>query len=216
MGDADQQRDVSAMSDTYQINEIFYSLQGEGAMVGTPYVFVRFSGCNLTCKRATEGFDCDTEFTSGKGMTTIEILEACAKAIGILPPFWVCLTGGEPLLQVDAPLVQAMRLRGLKVAMETNGTRLIPEGAEIDWLCVSPKTAEHTVELTTADEVKYVRHEGQEIPRTTVEAGHYLISPAWSDDWRDVERNIKWCINLVKANPRWRLSIQTHKILGLR
>lgn len=192
----------------YMVNEIFFSLQGEGMRAGTPNLFLRFSGCNLACSRDREGFDCDTEFMSGRPMTAHEILAALGNA-GECE--WVVLTGGEPTLQVDEDLVRA--LRAYQLAIETNGTNPVPHG--VHWITVSPKTAEHTIRQTLADEVKYVRRHGQGIPKTAVSAVHFLISPASGPDGID-PRDLAWCIQLVKDNPRWRLSCQQHKWWGIR
>ena len=195
----------------YLVNEIFYSLQGEGVRAGTPNLFLRLSKCNQTCLKETHGFDCDTEFESGRWMTPPEILaefrqlsEDCR---------WAILTGGEPALQVDRELIDAFHAAGYRLAIETNGSLELPEG--IDWITVSPKVAEHAVRQRKAHEVKYVRGYGQAIPRTVVEADHYLISPAF--DGAEVDpRSLDWCVRLCKENPPWRLSVQQHKLWKVR
>lgn len=196
---------------TYRINEWFYSLQGEGVRAGTPNIFLRFSGCNLTCSKEVEGFDCDTEFVSGHSWTLEEMIlnlkESSPQAD------WIILTGGEPSLQIDDELIDRLHSSGYKIAIETNGTREI--SSKIDWITVSPKTAEHTIKQRTAHEVKYVRSYGMGIPKTVVEAEHYLISPAAEGNQIPL-KNIEWCIKLVKENPLWRLSLQQHKLLGIR
>lgn len=198
------------MRQRYRVNEIFWSLQGEGVRAGTPNCFVRFTGCNLRCNGETEGeaFQpvCDTEFLSGVAMTITEMI-AQIQASG--PVQWVILTGGEPGLQVNAALVEALHAVRIKVAIETNGTQDLPEG--IDWVTVSPKTAEHTLKTTRCHEVKYVRQAGQGIPKTTVQAEHYLISPAFEASGFVEPATLQWCIKLVKENPKWRLSVQQHK-----
>jgi len=195
----------------YYVNEIFYSLQGEGVRAGTPNVFLRFGRCNLECRRETEGFDCDTEFESGRWLEGPEILaelRACDHDCG-----WVVLTGGEPALQVDLDLIEALHAAGYRLAIETNGTRELPAG--IDWITVSPKVAEHAIRQRTADEVKYVRGYGQALPRTVVAAAHQVVSPAF--DGAEVDaRALDWCIRLCKDNPRWRLSVQQHKLWQIR
>ena len=192
---------------TYRVNEIFYSLQGEGVRAGTPNLFLRFSGCNLTCRRETEGFDCDTEFSSGRDLNISQILESLKK----LGPRseWVILTGGEPGLQIDQELIDRLHEAGFKIAIETNGTRELPEG--IDWICVSPKSAEHTLRVKFAHELKYVRRAGQGIPKPSIKADHFLLSPAF-DGGSLTQENLQWCIELCKSNPPWRLSVQNHKI----
>ncbi len=199
------------MAKTYRVNEIFYSLQGEGVRAGTANLFLRFSKCNLTCKVETHGFDCDTEFESGRDLSIDEIV---AEFRALAPACrWVILTGGEPALQVDRELIDALHAAGYQLAIETNGSFALPEG--IDWITVSPKVAEHAIRQRTAHEVKYVRGHGQAIPQTVVEAEHYLISPAFAGDQID-PRALAWCLRLVEENPTWRLSIQQHKVWGVR
>jgi organic radical activating enzyme len=198
----------------YTVNEIFYSLQGEGVRTGTANAFVRFTGCNLTCRQETHGFDCDTEFTSGRKMSAEEIL-AEVKRIGG-PCRSAILTGGEPGLQLDAVILSAFRDAGYFIAIETNGTVSFETLAWlIDWISLSPKVAEHAVRQPKASELRYVRSHGQGIPKPSAEAEHYLISPAFDGDGLSRE-NLKWCIDLVKQNPKWRLSIQNHKSWAVR
>lgn len=196
----------------YIVNEIFYSPQGEGVRWGTPNIFLRFAGCNLTCsKDGEQGFDCDTEFTSGRKLTAndmlAEIRQIAPQATAII------FTGGEPSLQLDADLIRFFKAAGFYLAIETNGTKELPPG--LDWITVSPKTAEHTIRQKTASEVKYVRARGQAIPRPSVKADHYVISPACQPHGYD-PADMAWCVNLVKENPTWRLSLQTHKLLRVR
>ena len=203
----------------YVVNEIFYSIQGEGMRTGTANVFVRFTGCNMKCSvepgpKSPGGFDCDTEFESGAKMTTDEINErAVAASLGMSKCQWMILTGGEPALQVDVPFCLAMHAHGWKLAIETNGSKQI--AAPIEWVTVSPKVAEHAIRQTKADEVKYVRGYGQGIPKTAVRADNYLISPAFNGIEVDREA-LMWCIRLVKENPIWRLSPQLHKGWNVR
>ncbi len=196
---------------TYRINEIFYSLQGEGVRAGTAALFLRFSGCNQACRAETHGFDCDTEFASGRDLTLDEIV-AELRAAGPRCA-WVVLTGGEPALQVDRDLIDGLHEGGYRLAIETNGSIALPDG--LDWITVSPKVAEHAIRQRAADEVKYVRTYGQGIPKTVVQATHKLISPAFDGDRLD-RRTLDWCIRLVKDNPEWRLSVQQHKGWGVR
>jgi organic radical activating enzyme len=195
----------------YSINEMFYSLQGEGMRAGTANVFVRFAGCNLTCKLETHGFDCDTEFSGGRSYSASE-LETEMKRIGGKCRNAI-LTGGEPLLQVDPELILVLRNAGWYLAVETNGTQEVPSG--IHWVTCSPKVAEHAVRVVQADEVKYVRHAGQALPKPRCEAQHYLLSPAFTPDGVDRD-SLLWCIKLVKENPIWRLSVQQHKAWSIR
>jgi 7-carboxy-7-deazaguanine synthase len=196
----------------YRINEVFYSVQGEGMRAGTANVFVRFSGCNLRCRvepgeLSPGGFDCDTEFASGRSLTANELLDWVRKVGG--PCRWIIFTGGEPGLQLDLELVNLFRENQYQMAVETNGSiDLSPLG--LDWVCVSPKVAEHAVRQLKANEVKYVRAHGQAIPKPACTADHQLISPAFNGLTVDRD-SLKWCIRLVEENPEWRLSVQLHK-----
>ena len=195
----------------YLVNEIFYSLQGEGVRAGTPNLFLRLSRCNLACKVETHGFDCDTEFESGRSLALDDIVGELRQLSANCD--WVILTGGEPALQVDRELIDTLHDAGYKLAIETNGSLPLPAG--IDWITVSPKVAEHAIRQRQATEVKYVRGHGQAIPRTVVEADHYLISPAF--DGAEVDpRTLDWCIRLCRDNPPWRLSVQQHKLWKVR
>ncbi|HEY0514151.1 MAG TPA: 7-carboxy-7-deazaguanine synthase QueE [Thermoanaerobaculia bacterium] len=195
----------------YLVNEIFYSLQGEGVRAGTPNLFLRLAKCNLACTVETHGFDCDTEFESGRRLTLEEIVAEFRQLSAACD--WAILTGGEPALQADRELIDGLHAAGYRLAIETNGSFELPEG--IDWITVSPKVAEHAVRQKRANEVKYVRGHGQGIPRTAVEADHYLISPAF--DGAEVDpRTLDWCIRLCRDNPPWRLSVQQHKLWKVR
>jgi len=195
----------------YRINEIFYSLQGEGVRAGTPNLFLRFSRCNLLCQVATHGFDCDTEFESGTWKTLPEIV-AELRSLGPRCD-WIVLTGGEPALQVDPELIDALHAGGYKLAIETNGTLELPAG--LDWITVSPKVPEEALKQRRAHEVKYVRAAGQILPETVVEAEHYLVSPSFEGNELPAA-NLEWCIRLCRENPQWRLSVQQHKGWGVR
>ena len=202
----------------YAVNEIFYSLQGEGRRTGEPSIFVRFSGCNLRCDmkasaKSPGGFRCDTEFMSGITMSDDAILERIAETHGRSPAKWIVLTGGEPLLQVDDELIRKLKKAGYQIAVETNGTQIIPKG--LDWVCVSPKVAEHCLVVKTADEVKYVRNVGQGIPKPAIKATYQYISPAFNE--RELGEDVlAWCIELVKENPAWNLSVQDHNLWSVR
>ena len=202
----------------YSVNEIFYSVQGEGLRSGTANVFVRFSGCNRDCHRGHEDenadFDCDTEFVSGRRMTAGEILKEATLHMPELAGRAVIFTGGEPGLQLDALLVGLFRTDGWFTAIETNGTIDVGQ-LGLDWITCSPKVAEHAVKLTKATELKYVRGHGQGIPKPSCVAGAHLISPAFDGDQID-RRAVAWCVKLVKENPTWRLSLQTHKWISAR
>lgn len=219
------------MPKTYQVNEVFYSLQGEGVRAGTANVFIRFSGCNLACsmepgQRSPGGFDCDTEFTSGRKVTLDELMEwvltshemiTTEKSEGdrkwALEDPWLILTGGEPGLQVDREFIDYWHNKAFRLAIETNGTLVLPDG--IDWITLSPKVAEHAVKQLWANELKYVRGYGQAIPRPAAIADHYIISPAF-DAMSIHPKTLEWCIKLCLQNPQWRLSLQTHKLMKVR
>lgn len=195
----------------YRVNEIFYSLQGEGVRAGTANIFVRFSGCNQKCRVETHGFDCDTEFVSGRDVTAEDILQEAQTLSASCR--WLVLTGGEPGLQVDAAFVTAAHSAGYRIAIETNGSLELAQG--LDWVTVSPKVAEHAIRQKTAHEVKYVRGYGQALPKTVVTAQHYLLSPAFNGLEIDT-RALAWCVALVKENPKWQLSVQQHKLWNVR
>jgi 7-carboxy-7-deazaguanine synthase len=203
------------MTGRYLVNEWFYSLQGEGVRAGAPSLFLRFAKCNMQCRlepgpRSPGGFDCDTEFESGRWMDA----EAIIAELKVAGPQceWVVLTGGEPALQVDTALIDALHAQSYRLAIETNGSVEVPDG--IDWITVSPKVAEHAIRQRVATEVKYVRCYGQAVPKTVVEADHYLISPAFNGDTLD-RRTLAWCVELCKENPPWRLTVQQHKLYGI-
>jgi len=190
-----------------RVNEIFYSLQGEGARKGSANIFVRLAHCNLEC-----GF-CDTEFDSFREMTPVELLEECNS----FPCKNIIFTGGEPLLQLTEDVVRLFKSASYYLAIETNGTITPPKG--LDWTTVSPKIAEHVLERkfkrVHIDELKYVRNRSQGIPRPKLKADHYFISPEFDGDYLSAD-NLEHCIELVKQNPRWKLSIQEHKLLRIR
>jgi organic radical activating enzyme len=204
---------------SYRVNEMFFSLQGEGARTGTPNVFVRFAGCNMRCdleagKLSPGGFACDTEFESGRSMTSAQIVAAALK-LAPSASVGVIFTGGEPALQLDKALVDRFRKAGFApLCIETNGTiDVAPLG--LDWISLSPKVAEHAVRVSSCSEVRYVRGHGQGIPRPRARAQRKFISPAFSGDVLDAD-TLNWCVELVKANPEWALSVQQHKTWGIR
>ena len=203
----------------YSVNEIFFSLQGEGARAGTPNVFVRFAGCNMRCdleagSRSPGGFACDTEFESRHPMTADQIV-AAARKLAPKGGVGVIFTGGEPALQLHKTLVAALRkARFGPMCIETNGT-LDVSPLELDWVSLSPKVAEHAVRVKTCSEIRYVRGLGQGIPRPSAKAGRKFISPAFSGESLDAD-TLRWCVALVKANPEWALSVQQHKTWGIR
>lgn len=199
----------------YKVNEIFFSLQGEGMRAGTANFFVRLSGCNLRCKEETHGFDCDTEFTSGREMSGKEILDFCKE----LSPSClnVIFTGGEPALQLDRELLTLFKDCGFYTCIETNGTKNLEHlfnpvttPQVLDWITLSPKIAEHALKCINCSELKYVRGYGQAIPEPVAMRQYSLISPAHEGGELDA-KTLQWCIGLVKQNPTWRLSCQQHK-----
>lgn len=201
----------------YHVNEVFRSVQGEGARAGTANVFVRLARCNLACRAdGPAGFDCDTEFSSGRDhsveelVAAVEAADASWQGIKVPPCRAVILTGGEPALQVDGELCEALKGRGYYVAIETNGTKSLPKDM-INWIACSPKTAEHALRVGQVDELRYVRHEGQGIPVPMLAAAHRFVSPAAGPDGVIPRGNLEWCLRLVHENPGWRLSVQQHK-----
>lgn len=187
-----------------KINEIFYSLQGEGHYTGTPAVFVRFAGCNLKCSF------CDTDFTSFTEMTEDDIV----REIGQYPTNHIVITGGEPTLQITASLVSKLHEAGKYVQIETNGTNVLPDGCNIDWVTCSPKYK--AVRLQHIDELKVV-FEGQDMSQYDgLTATEYRLQPC---DTQDEEKNkeiLRQTIDFILKNPKWKLSLQTHKILNVR
>lgn len=206
----------------YHINEIFYSLQGEGFHTGRPAVFVRFAGCNLRCPF------CDTDFSHSEPMTAEQIARRVFD-YSTHPHTLIVLTGGEPSLQVDNELVDALHAHQQTVTIETNGTHPVPDN--IDWVTVSPKavsadeskvvlTHDAKVVLTQADEVKVVFTESTEklLPlwRTTIRASHYYLQPCAQPGTEPVRANTDQVVAYILAHPDWHLSLQTHKYLHIR
>lgn len=195
------------------LNEIFYSLQGEGAHTGVPCVFVRFSGCNLHCPF------CDTEHHQGTPMSDADIVTY----INSYPAEWIVLTGGEPSLYIDSDFIHTLHVAtGKKIAIETNGTNQVPD--EIDWITLSPKNglapdAPQIPCVQRADEIKVV-DTGQDLepyfslPQCRSNTLMYL-QPCWVADKQGCLENTKRTVERVKADPRWRLSMQTHRYLDI-
>jgi 7-carboxy-7-deazaguanine synthase len=209
----------------YTVNEIFWSPQGEGLRAGEMSLFVRFTGCNLRCSMeagelSPGGFNCDTEFASGRKMAGSEIIEYGIKLVGQTESWWasnrawVVFTGGEPALQLDYKLVDDFHQAGWNCAIETNGSKFVGD-LGLDWITVSPKVAEHAVKQPFATEVKYVRGFGQAIPKPACEATYQLLSPAF-DGLAGDDSALAWCLKLVRENPQWRLSVQQHKLWKVR
>ncbi len=210
---------------TYAVKEIFYTLQGEGANTGRAAVFCRFAGCNLWTGREADRDGavcrfCDTDFvgTDGPGGGKFDSPERPAAAVAavwpagdpLARPFVVC-TGGEPLLQLDRAAIEALHFAGLEIAVETNGTVAAPAG--IDWLCVSPKS-EAALVVTRGDELKLVFPQGDAPPERFAALGfrHFFLQPM---DGPAREENTRAALQYCLAHPRWRLSLQTHKLLGI-
>jgi len=211
---------------TYAVKEIFFTLQGEGANTGRPAVFCRFAGCNLWTGReadranATCNF-CDTDFVGvdGPGGGKFTGADDLARAVAEKWPAnvsararkLVVCTGGEPLLQMDAELVHALHAQRFEIAVETNGTQLPPEG--IDWICVSPKAGAPLV-LTGGNELKlvYPQPGGEPERFADLDFEQFFLQPM---DGPDRERNTELALSYCLAHPQWRLSIQTHKLLGI-
>ena len=209
---------------SYAVKEIFYTLQGEGRNAGRAAVFCRFAGCNLWTGREEDRASavcqfCDTDFVGmdGTGGGRFRTAETLAEAIAaswrdVEGERLVVLTGGEPLLQVDEALTVALHAIGFQIAVETNGTVLPPAG--IDWLCVSPKAGADLV-VTSGDELKLVYPQvGAEPERFAgLSFSHHLLQPM---DGPRQQENTASAVAYCMANPRWRLTLQTHKMLGIR
>lgn len=210
---------------SYMVKEIFYTLQGEGGNAGRAAVFCRFAGCNLWSGRESDRSSaqcqfCDTDFvgTDGTGGGKFATAPELAKAVDSYWPTTakgkklVVLTGGEPLLQVDSALVQALHHIDFEIAVETNGTIAPPEG--IDWVCVSPK-AGTALKIREGQELKVVVPQpGMDLDElASMRFDHHLLQPM---DGPLLKGNTQWAIEHCMRDPRWRLSLQTHKMIGIR
>lgn len=208
---------------TYSVKEIFYTLQGEGFHAGRPAVFCRFAGCNLWSGLERDRASaictfCDTDFigTDGPGGGKFRTADALAKVVaghwpkGAVNRFVVC-TGGEPLLQMDAALVDALHAQEFEIAIETNGTLKAPEG--IDWICVSPKAGANMKQVE-GDELKLVFPQPENHPDDFVDLAfaNRFLQPM---DSPELDQNTVAAVRFCKADPRWRLSVQTHKAIGI-
>jgi 7-carboxy-7-deazaguanine synthase len=215
---------------SYAVKEIFYTLQGEGAHTGRPAVFCRFAGCNLWSGREQDRADavcgfCDTDFvgTDGEGGGSFATGGDLARAVASVWPqraagknraFVVC-TGGEPLLQLDEEALAALHRAGFEVAVETNGTQPAPAGAErLDWICVSPKAGADLV-LRCGDELKLVFPQAGAEPERfePLDFRHFYLQPM---DGPDCDRSTQLALQYCLGHPIWKLSLQTHKLLGIR
>jgi 7-carboxy-7-deazaguanine synthase (Cx14CxxC type) len=216
---------------SYSVKELFLTVQGEGAQAGRVAVFCRFSGCNLWSGREEDRAEaicqfCDTDFVGvdgdggGKFITPEDLAQAINSAWSNGDPKhkYVVFTGGEPLLQLDKALIDAMHAQGFKIGIETNGTLKVPEG--IDWVCISPKFGSELVALQ-GDEIKLVipqfGHQGKIIDILArfekMSFKHHFLQPM---DGPNQQENTELAIKLCQSRPLWRLSIQTHKFLGIR
>lgn len=203
------------MEKTYRVNDIFYSLQGEGHNTGRAAVFVRFSGCNLHCPF------CDTDFSRFETLHAPEIIRRMQTLTpaGEVSPI-VVLTGGEPTLQVDSDLLNAIHAAGFPfIAMESNGTKEPPAG--LDWLTVSPKemvrpTETSKVRVRQCNELKVLFNGTDEPDDQGIQATYYYLQPLDTENEAENRRMVDGCIDYIKAHPRWRLSLQTHKLIGIK
>lgn len=195
----------------WKVNEIFYSLQGEGFNTGTASVFIRLSGCNLHCAF------CDTRHEEGTMMSLPAIVERVMQYPNA--PL-IVLTGGEPSLWIDEDFVNGLKtMTGKRIAIETNGTHPLPHG--IDWVTLSPKagigeSGDAPVVLSRCDELKVV-YLGQDLTKYKgITAIHRYLQPCWVSDEAQCRRNMQATVQAVMNNPQWRLSLQTHRILGIQ
>jgi organic radical activating enzyme len=199
------QNEKTASGLSLKVSEIFYSLQGEGGRAGRPSIFVRLQGCKAKHACAAMGIKCDTEFESGQEMTVESLLLK-------LPGKEIVWTGGEPTDQLTTEIVAYFKAEGFYQAIETSGLNPAPIG--LDYICVSPKVAEHIVKKNfpaRVDELRYVRHNGQSIPEPQIKATRYFLSPHF-DGYNMNEENLRHCIDLCLKNPNWNLSVQNHKL----
>lgn len=191
---------------TYRVNELFYSLQGEGRHAGTPAVFVRLSGCNLACPF------CDTRHRPFTHMTSAGIVEAVKR----YPARTVILTGGEPTLQLDAELTTALHEAGCTIHLETNGTLPLKPGVEIDWITCSPKEGP-ALQIQRIDELKVLFMGDNDVaPFLSIPAREYRLQPLDTGDAQRNQEIVKQTIDYILNHPTWKLSLQTHKILNVR
>jgi 7-carboxy-7-deazaguanine synthase (Cx14CxxC type) len=206
----------------YSVKEIFYTLQGEGANAGRAAVFCRFAGCNLWSGReqdrdTAQCLFCDTDFVGidgpggGRFATASDLAHACRAETGSAGASLVVLTGGEPMLQVDTALIDALHGEGFEIAIETNGTLAVP--ASIDWICVSPKAGTE-LQQHTGHELKLVYPQAKLLPEAVkdLDFTHRFLQPM---DGPERDHNTALAVAYCKAHPRWRLSLQSHKLIGI-
>ena len=206
----------TALRVTYQIKEIFRTLQGEGGLAGTPMVFVRFAGCNLWSGRESDRAGarcdfCDTDFLGGERLSVNEVVDRVRALAG---PSWICFTGGEPALQLDQELLTAIHAAGYRAAIETNGTvPLDAVRALLDWVCVSPKTPDFVER--SGDELKLIyRGQSREALRAFEELTfrQRFLQPEWGPRYESL---LASALEFLQGQSEWRLSLQTHKLLGI-
>lgn len=205
---------------TYTVKEIYYTLQGEGANTGRPAVFLRFAGCNLWTGREEDRATaicqfCDTDFVSGTKFSSAEQVaeEVASQWFGNgTSKRFVVITGGEPLLQLDQPLIDRLHAKGFEIAIETNGTLEAPAG--IDWICMSPK-AGTVIKQRAGNELKLVYPQPALTPEQLerLKFDHFFLQPM---DGPEIQQNTELATRYCLDHPRWRLSLQTHKLLGIR
>ena len=191
-----------------KVKEIFYSLQGEGGRQGEASIFVRLSGCNLHCDF------CDTDFSGGEDMTCEQILSQ----IQHFPCQWIIWTGGEPTLQLTDECLQFFRQAGYRQAIESNGSN--PLSSLLDYMVISPKSPTNNARKINPriDELRLPVRENDDIPpiESLPQAKHYFLSPIFSENPSETNANIDYCIQQIMQNPQWRLSLQVHKLIGMR
>ena len=210
----------------YQVKEIYYTLQGEGAQAGRPAVFCRFAGCNLWSGRESDRqgaacWFCDTDFVGTDGArgakyrTEAELadsIEECWNEYSSGPPF-VVFTGGEPLLQLDESLLSALKNKGFEIAVETNGTIEAPAG--LDWITVSPKAGTELMQRA-GNELKLVFPQGVAPEHyADLPFAHFFLSPRWSAESAELRHHTELAMSYCRANPKWKLTMQYHKIWGI-
>lgn len=190
------------MSKFYKVNDIFYTLQGEGFFTGVPAVFIRFAECNLRCDF------CDTDFRESLEMT----LDDIAMTLAQYPAKHIVLTGGEPSLQTDKELLDMLHAEGCYVQIETNGTNLLPDG--IDWITMSPKS--FSPKLKECDELKVI-YEGQPLEKYfDIKAKNYFLQPCSCGDVKNDGEITHATVNMCLKDTRWRLSLQTQNYIGIK
>ena len=190
-----------------RVNEIFYSLQGEGGRQGEASIFIRLSGCNLNCNF------CDTEFETGENMNTGQIISSIKK----YPCHWIVWTGGEPTLQLNDEILSFFKREGYLQAIESNGSQKLSE--LLDYTVVSPKGNPEYVKKINfeVDEIRLPVQKDDQIPSidSLPDAKYYFLSPIFDTNEKKTQANIAFCVNYIKQHPEWRLSLQIHKLIGI-